>query len=309
NRRTMESMVYAGVFDSLGYTRKALIQSMDMAFQHAQREQADRQSGQSSLFAAVESSGPTTEPIPRGDGVAEYDSTDVLKYEKEMLGFYMSGHPLKKFERTLKHIRSVAIENLPRMANGAKVEIAGVILDYSIRLTRSGKEMCRLVIEDMTGSVEAIIFPAAYERIQKDVCKDVPLFISGTLEKKEDTGTPQLIVNGLKQLNHEVLEEKQERSLHLKLTPELDQDALQRLQTTLLGFRGNLSLYFHLDSGGASVNGGKVIRAHDSFRVNYTRELMERLMKVNQVDGVYLAIGDRILKQFDRRVSGRVGAR
>ena len=310
NKRALEAMFHAGAFDSLGYTRKALVESLELAFNHGQQFQADRESGQSSLFGDLLSGGgnASSEPIPRGEGVAEFDTGELLKREKEVLGFYFSGHPLGKFERVLRRIRAIPLEALGEMASGAKVEIAAVITDYSIRLTRTGKEMCRVNLEDMTGAIEAVIFPAAFDRIKKDLVKDTPLYIKANLEKREDTGTPSLIINSLDPLNHEVLEEKQEKSLHLKLSANgLDPAALTQLQTILRGSRGNLAVYFHLeraerpgqDAGAANENGGMVIRAHHSFNINYTQELRDRLARLAHVRGIYVSVGDRITSMYE----------
>lgn len=320
NKRAVEAMTYAGAFDSLGYTRKAIVESIEIAFSHGQQFQADKESGQSSLFGEMMSGGDaTSEPIPKGEGVAEFESGDLLKHEKEVLGFYFSGHPLGKFERVLRRIRAVPLEALGEMASGAKIEIAAVITDYSIRLTRTGKEMCRVNLEDMTGGIEAVIFPAAFDRLKQNLVKDTPLYIKANLEKREDTGTPSLIINSFDPLNHEVLEEKQEKSLHLKLSSNgLDPAALTQLQTILRGARGNLGVYFHLERPAArpvqsanaapdehiakksdSAGGNMVIRAHHSFNVNYTQELRDRLARLAHVQGVYVSVGDRISTMYE----------
>ncbi|MCP5480428.1 MAG: DNA polymerase III subunit alpha [Spirochaetales bacterium] len=300
NRRALEAMVYAGAFASMNYTRKALLESMEMAFAHGQKQQADRQAGQSSLFGTMAISPGSAEPIPRGDNVSEISESEILVREKEVLGFYLSGHPLKRFERTLRRIRSVPIGGLQQLASGSRVEIAGVITDHSIRLTRAKKEMCRLLIQDLSESIEAVIFPTAYEKMKQNLVQDVPLFISGILEKKEDTGTPQLIVNKLSPLNHDVLEERQEKSLHLRLdSSALDSGALGKLQTILKSARGNLTVFFHLDRG--SKPGEKdsmVIRAHETFRVHYSKDLTERLSHIKQVREIYLSVGEKISRLY-----------
>ncbi len=298
NRRTVEALIQAGAFDSLGYTRKALLSSMDVALSHGQRSQADRESGQNSLFGALTTSASVAEePIPRGEGVAEFPSHELLRLEKEVLGFYFSGHPLKKFERTLRKIRAIPLAQLGEMASGAKVEIACVINDYSFRLTKTGKEMARLQLEDMSGALEAVIFPGSLEKMKKDIIKDTPLYFNATVEKREETGTPSVILHAIQPLNGELLDEKQEKALHVKLTAgNLDPGALGQLQTVLRNFRGALSVYFHLN--GAEGGQEMVIRAHNSFNVGYSQELRDRLARLPQVEAIYLSVGESISRLY-----------
>ncbi len=304
NRRTLESMVHAGVFSSLGYTRKALIEGMEMAIQHGQRSQADRASGQTSLFGALEAGPADVEPIPRGEGVSEYGEQDILKSEKEVLGFYFSGHPLERYERMLRSIKSVAIENLGGVRGGSKVEIAGVISEFSVRLTKTQREMARMVLEDMTGHLQCTVFPASFERVRADLAPDKPVLLRGTLEKNEETGTPQLLVDAVQPLNEEVLEEKMEKSLHLKLNSgSLDNGLVQQLQTILRGYSGPLQVYFHLVPDALLTLGGdpnrdpqehyRVIRAHESFSVTLNKEMINRLEQLDPIKGVYLSVGDQ----------------
>jgi len=293
NRRMIESLIHAGCFNSLGYTRKALIESLEMAILHAQKSQEDKQSGQASLFGMIEESRDVSEPIPRGANVGEYAEADILRFEKDVLGFYFSGHPLEKYERILKSIKAVPVAALPSRASGSQVEIAGVVSEYSFRPTKTNREMCRLVIEDMTGSVAAIVFPTALEKIKHLLIKDAPLLFKGTLEKKEETGTPQILVDGAQELSRENLEEKLEKSLHLKLDSNtLSNIVVDQLQTILKCFSGPLKVYFHLQASEEKED-YRIIRAHDSFNVQLSQDMLARLRKIKEIRGIFLSVGDQ----------------
>lgn len=295
NRRMLESLVYAGCFCGLGYTRKALINCLEMAITHGQKKQADRNSGQVSLFGNTNEALAENEPIPRGSGVQEFDEAEVLKFEKDVLGFYFSGHPLKRYARVLRNMRANSIESFGQMRGGEKVDVAGVIATYSIRPTKNNREMCRLQIEDMSGVVQGIIFPQVLERVKELLGSDGPLLFRATLEKREETGTPQLIVENMRVLNRETLEEKLEKSLHLKLDRSLaDPGVIGQIQTILKGYRGSLKVYFHLVNGASDKTPPTVIRVHDSFNVQYSQDMLNRLQQFKQIKGIHLTVGDQL---------------
>ena len=302
NRRTLEALNQSGAFLSFGYRRKSLEEAMEMGLAHAQKTQNDRLSGQTSLFGSLEASEEQSELIPRGEGIAEFPESEVLSMEREVLGFYLSGHPLDKYERKLRNARIPTIEDLHKLPGDKPVELAVVIADFGIRLTRSGSEMCRLSVEDMTGSCEALILPAPLKKIRPELKKGELLFMKAILEKKEGTGTPSLLVNSLSKLDSDSVADHQEKSLHIKLgqTSEKTQ-VIAQLKTILGASRGPLCVYFHLlDDEGQRVK--QVIRAHESFRVDYSHELCERLSSVQNVHAVDLSIGDQILNKYSRSV-------
>ena len=302
NRRTLESLIHAGAFNSLNYTRKALIEGVELGIQHGQRTQKDKIAGQTSLFGDMGATGGEVEPIPRGEHVTEYTESDILKNEKDVLGFYFSGHPLARYERTLRKIKAVSIERLVQIKSGSKVEIAGVISEFSIRLTKAGKEMSRCVLEDMTGRLNCTVFPSSFEKIRGDLKNDAIVLLKGTLEKNEETGTPQLLVNGLTPINEETLDDKLEKSLHLKLNmTQMDKAVVSQLQTILRSSSGTLQVFFHLvpeqndepTAADTTNDNYRVIRAHDSFSVNLNQDMLSRLGSLNEITGIYLSVGDQ----------------
>lgn len=300
NKKTIESLIHAGAFSSLGYTRKALANSLDIAFSHAAKTQKDKLAGQDSLFSALVDSSFEDEPIPKGDGALEFPEQQLLQQEKDVLGIYFSGHPLEKYKRTLQKIRVLPLISLERCENRQRVEVAGVITESKIRLTRNGKEMCQLKLEDMSGSIEATIFNKKFEEFKSFIIKDQPLIVQANIERKEDTGTISLIVQSLQLLNQELIDEKQEKSLHLKISQNsLNKMTLARLRDIIANFKGDLQIYFHLIR--SDQNDEKlVIRAHESFKVNYSEELTRSLGAMNQIQAVYLSIGDRINQLYPK---------
>ena len=304
NRRMLEALNQSGAFLSLGYKRKSLEEAMEMGLAHAQKTQNDRLSGQTSLFGNFDSIGGQSEIIPQGSDVTEFPESELLSMEREVLGFYLSGHPLEKYKRKLRNARIPTIEDLHNLPGAKQLEVAVVVSDYSMRLTRSGAEMCRLSVEDMTGSCEAVILPAALKKIRKEELKKGALLLLGAvLEKREETGTPSLLIHKLTNLDSDLISERQEKSLHIKLKQSSGKtQVINQLKTILAASQGPLCVYFHLlDNGERKVK--QVIRAHESFRVDYSHELCKRLSSIQNVYAVDLSIGDQLMNKYKREAS------
>ncbi|MBW7858121.1 MAG: DNA polymerase III subunit alpha [Leptonema sp. (in: Bacteria)] len=290
NKRMLEALIYSGSFDSLGYTRKALVEAIEMGIQQAQAKKRDADRGQSSLFGDTLDE---SEPIPKGEGVREFTESERLRAEKQVLGIYFSGHPMKKYERALKSIRSTPIERLSLISSQSKVEIAAVIDDVQIRAGKNKREYARLQIEDLTGTVSAIAFAQIVEKKRDYLVKDSIVWIKATVEVDDDTGVPTVLVDDIEPLTDTVIEEKQERSLHLKLRKQvMDESTLNGLLQVLKSSRGPLMIYFHIQPD--TKEEPTVIRAHESFCVEWNQELAERLKSFQAVEGVYLSVGGNI---------------
>lgn len=297
NRRMLEALIHAGCFDSMGYTRKALIEAVEMGMQHAQSKQRDIAQGQSSLFGMLEEE---SEPIPRGEGVREFSEQEKLRAEKQVLGIYFSGHPMRKYERALKSLRSLPIERLAGMSSQSRVEIAAVIYEAQIRANKNKREFARLQLEDLTGTVSAIAFSQIVESRREYLVEDQIVWVKGTVDIDDDTGVPTLLIEDLTPLTDEVIEEKQERSLHLKLRKQdMDENSLQGLVQVLKSSRGPLLIYFHIEAENSEPT---VIRAHESFCVEWNQDLAERLKSFRGVQGAYLSVGGQVRPLFEAAV-------
>lgn len=291
NRRTVESFIHAGCFDNLGYTRKSLFEGLEKALAHGQSVAKDRISGQESLFGS-ETATTEAEPIPRGEGVMEYDEATLLNLEKQVLGIYFSGHPLQKFERLLRNARVPSIEKLPEMPNGAKIEIPVVLTECKTAINKRNQEYGRLTIEDLTGRVDCIVFHKQFINIRNYLEVDQAVWVRGTLDINDETGTAQIRVEDVKPLNRDSVEEKLERSLHLQLNASsLDNSIVDELVTIVRCHRGALSVYFHLNGHETKET---VIRAHDSFSMDWNEELSRKLNAMPEIKSVFLTIGDQI---------------
>ena len=193
NKRTVENFIKAGAFDSFGANRRQMMmiygQMMDDAAQKKKKDFA----GQMSLFdfAAEEDKASFKVKIP---DVSEYSKEDLLAFEKEVLGFYISGHPLEEYEEQWKngisHVTTdflpVEEGELPKVHDGERAIVGGMITAKTMKATKTNKMMAFLNVEDLVGNVEVIVFPRDYEKNAALLNVDSKVFVSGRISAEED---------------------------------------------------------------------------------------------------------------------------
>lgn len=193
NKRTIENFVKAGAFDGLGANRKQAMQIYPTMVERAAQEKKNSLSGQLSLFDLV-SDDTKKEYEIQLPNVEEYDNETFLALEKEVLGVYISGHPLQDYEeRWKKNITAVTTDFLfdeeeesSRVEDGKQVTIGGMIVGKVIKYTKNQKVMAFLTIEDLVGTVEVIVFPRDYEKNQNLLVDDAKIFIQGRVNAEDE---------------------------------------------------------------------------------------------------------------------------
>jgi DNA polymerase-3 subunit alpha len=194
NKKTIESLIKAGAFDSLGHTRKGLLtvhaDAID-AFLDVKRNEAV---GQFDLFGSMfgeEDSGPglvVTPPIP----TTEWDKADRLAFEREMLGLYVSDHPLFGIEHVLNKAAERQIATLSEggvggpVTDGAVVTLAGILGGVQRRITKQGRAWASATLEDLSGAVEVLFFPNTYELVGQYLAEDAVVVVKGRVDRRDD---------------------------------------------------------------------------------------------------------------------------
>ena len=200
NKRVVENLIKSGAFDSFPANRRQMMliygQIMDEAAQKKKTELA----GQMSLFdfAAEEDKEAFKVKIPV---VAEYSKGDLLAFEKEVLGFYISGHPLEEYEeqwkRGISHVTTDFLPpeegELPKVHDGERATVGGMITTKTMKATKTNKMMAFITIEDLVGTVEVIVFPRDYEKIGKMLNVDDKVFVSGRISAEEDRASKMIL--------------------------------------------------------------------------------------------------------------------
>ena len=191
NKRMIESFIKAGAMDDLEGTRSRLFAAVDSAIECGQSAWKDRLSGQVGLFGADFSAEEHPEkPLPN---VPDWLPKDKLTYEKEMLGFYVTGHPLDQYRDKVKDLATHDSSSLEGLAKGVDVAICGVLTTIQRRRNREGKPWASMLLEDLSGSVEALLFTTQYERLAPMLEEDKAVLVRG-LALPEENAPPKISV-------------------------------------------------------------------------------------------------------------------
>ncbi|MCL1797518.1 MAG: DNA polymerase III subunit alpha [Eggerthellaceae bacterium] len=242
NRKTLDSLIKAGAFDSTGYTRKQLMYFVDETplLESASKRQKDKDMGQTSffdLFAEAPDSG-FSEEIPAPDGV-EWDKKLLLRYEKEILKIYVSEHPLQPFEEAISRMTKFSLGDLAEHEKEIpSATFVGMISGVSERLTKRGKKMANFTLEDTTGYIECVCFE--YDKNKEALFEDAIVKVRAKFEPS-DRGN-QLMVFAADILE---LSEKDNGPFHLELkltSAQFDQNTSVHLNRILKAYPGSDSV-------------------------------------------------------------------
>ena len=193
NKRAVESFIKAGALDGLGGTRKQFMSVFSQVMDRTQKDRKNNMAGQLSLFDIVEEEEKEGLALKLPD-VGEYPKEMKLAFEKEVLGIYVSGHPLEEYEVAWRKKISNTTADFAydeetqgvRVKDGAKAVIGGLIAGKTIKYTKDNKIMAFLTIEDLVGTVEVIVFPKTYEQSASFLTEDAKVFVQGRISVEED---------------------------------------------------------------------------------------------------------------------------
>jgi DNA polymerase-3 subunit alpha len=187
NKRAIESLIQAGVFDSLGYKRAQLYNSIEAILEFGQSVQGSRSSGQSSLFDVLENDQKNLVTYPALPEVEEWSQGEKLNREKNLLGVYISGHPLLRYEQEYNSFTNVRLGDSSSILEGTVAKAAGIVVDIRKKIDRKGNTMAFVQLEDFTGKGELIFFSDAYAKYHQLLYVDSVLFVSGSAESNGDS--------------------------------------------------------------------------------------------------------------------------
>jgi DNA polymerase III subunit alpha len=287
NKRVIESLIKAGALDTFG-KRGALMAAVDKAMERAQKAQRDTAAGQHGLFGALagifddaaDAGAHTVDPLPN---VPDWDENQRLQAEKEVLGFFVSGHPMDKYAEKLKNLRTVdtvtALEMKPappparrgQQTNENDIAIAGVIVGLKVaKSKRSGELYAQASLEDTVGKIDLICFPKDYARLAELLKIDVPVLVKGQLRAEEDAA-PKLCLSSIQAL--EDVKVKLPQSVRIKVTLDRATDqTLISLHEMIQGAPGPGRLMINLEQQGEFI----VMLEPEGITVGADRAFIER---------------------------------
>jgi len=185
NHKVIESLIKSGAFDSTGCLRSQMIAALDEILDHAKAVQRDRLSGQMNLFsigASIEQDNNVNVEMP---DIQEWPKLKKLAFEKETLGFFLTGHPLEGVVDELNMVSSTSLEGLAKWSEGKPVRLGGLFQSYREHKSKKGDRMAFAVLEDMTSSVEVIIFPNTFNECMDLLGTDEPVVVLGQVQHGE----------------------------------------------------------------------------------------------------------------------------
>lgn len=191
HRRALEALIYCGAFDKINANRNQLLHDLDPILNWAQSRAKDQASGQTNLFDSVRNGSGQASQInyqnaPTASPVEDLSPTEKLKREKELLGFYVSDHPLEATKPASAILSAITLanpENLPK-----KKPVSAIILLSEVKkiMTKNNDPMAFVQMEDISGQMEGVVFPKSYERVSEYLQEDARLIVWGKIEQKDD---------------------------------------------------------------------------------------------------------------------------
>ncbi len=266
NKKTIESLIKSGAFDSFNIKRSQLMAKYEDVISGFVKQKKDNFSGQMSLFSS--SSSNTSEDYP---DIKEYPYDVLLNFEREMLGVYLSGHPLDQYKKVISKTVTVTSadfksddENQANLKDGQPVTAGGIITECKTIFTRNSNMMAFVTIEDYYGTIEAIVFPNIYEEYRNILTQDSPIFINGRVSIKEEE-EPKVLCDDISPMSSAV------SKLYIKVPDSFNDNILREIKTILKQHRGNIPVIIYFEKG------NKKMQAEQNLWVAPSRELYDRL--------------------------------
>ncbi len=288
NRRVLEQLIKSGALDGLGgaHHRAQLLAALDAAMERGAAEQRDRRSGQTSLFgmlAATPMVVSSTTPTQGADTYPEieiWSPKQLLAFEKEALGFYVSGHPLDRYRGDLQRYASATTADFAAGRRGVgDGSIGGIVSQYREMITKKGDKMARFMLEDAEGTLEVIAFPKTFEKVRHVLVSDEPILCSGAIKNEGNAESPEwkMLLESAAPLSQ--LREQKTSKVEIHLNAEsLTVDQVDELKTILANAtRGNCMAYVRLKIAQRSET---VVMLPDAWAVSPTEDLLTRLERL-----------------------------
>jgi len=246
NRRVVESFIKSGSFDSLSPRRAALLAAVERTMESGQRRQRDQEQGQASLFGmlagqAVDTPGPAPDALPE---TPEWGEAERLAFEKESLGFFITGHPLERVKDELRQWTTVTIAGLAGLTESREVSVGGLTSALRLLKTKKGDRMATFVLEDLDGTLEVLVFPETYSKVALRLADDQVVVVKGKAEAV-DEGKPRLLASEVLSLEQTRLSEARRLTVRVPLAL-WDRNKGERLRDILGARQGDCSVLIEL---------------------------------------------------------------
>ncbi|MEJ2200480.1 MAG: DNA polymerase III subunit alpha, partial [Desulfuromonadaceae bacterium] len=274
NKKVVEALIKCGAFDSLQGKRAQYLAVLEEVMEIAQKMQREKEAGQASLFGTEEI------VFHKGNGYGKLPEMDewpekiLLGFEKEALGFYITGHPLARHGALIKRFATCDTAGLYERSDKEEVKVCGMVAGLKELTTKKGDRMAFVTLEDLSGFVEMVVFPEVYQASMELLKGEEPLLVSGTLDMGEESC--KLLASEV--LSLQEVKERLTKRVHFRLTtPGLSESQLQQLKTILGRYRGGCEVLLHLIIPNRSET---IIRLPEKLWVSASDEIMDAAEKL-----------------------------
>jgi DNA polymerase-3 subunit alpha len=259
NRKVIESLIKCGAMDDFGLFRSQMMSMLPECLDQSAKAHRDRDRGQLSFFdmGLSQESGFKRFNV-QAPQIREWPEIQLLAFEKDILGFYISGHPLVRYEHLLKRFSSCGIAHLAGRTDGEEISIVGLINKIKITTTRAKAEkMAILKVEDLAGIVEVLVFPNTYRQVSKNIVANNVVLIRGKLNLREDS--PKILASNITAIDEAY---RLISAINIDLSG-LKENILGTLKEKLALSPGSVPVYLHLDM--SPTRKTKILVAQDLF--------------------------------------------
>ncbi len=298
NKKAVESLIKAGALDSLNINRAAHMAVYEGLIESAQQDSRKNIEGQMSLFQINAEQMEVQGASARLPDAANFSKEILTSMEKEMLGVYLSDHPLKDYEEQIRSLTDVTAEDLAhaadqeeagevpagqsRIFDGMKVVMAGIITSRKTLTTKNNKLMAFVDMEDLYGNVEVVVFPNVYERCSRLISEDSLILVKGTVNFKEGE-LPKILANEVLDLREASAGAKLAAGSPVKIRlPDHLEDGIERIREILVSHRGDTPVILYLGTSGKSMKTKPDlwVNPDDAFREAVTKLIGNENLKI-----------------------------
>lgn len=305
NKRVLEALIKVGAFDtSEKFNRKTLLDNMEFIVTFAEKKQEEKLMGQTSLFDLGENVQTSEEQLSINES-QEFDEKQKLSLEAELLGIYVSGHPLMRFKDIMTKLTSMNIASIQDLPTVAKPEgfnprqgdandpskrsmiIAGMISESKVILTKKGDKMAFVTFEDLSGKIECLFFPRVYAEFQHLLIADEPLLLSGSVNLAEDP--KKFYPNKISLLK----DESDDRVTSVRVCVPLNHlnpHSLTQLKQIVLSYRGSVPVHFIFEN----AEGRARMMLDDNFLVSPSPQMASKLNELFNTNSVSFIIDGKV---------------
>jgi len=240
NRKVIESLIKCGAFDSLGAKRSQLLQILDNAIEIGSSMQKEKESGQVSLFESLEDFKETHLELP---DIPEWPESKLLNFEKELIGVYITSHPLAKYEEEIKKYATCNTISLKEFNDKSQVTIGGIIKSVKQITDKKERQMVFLSLEDTMSNVEIVVFSDVFEKVGDKLRENTLVLVKGRVNLQEGKN-PKITAEEIIELAEAQAEFS--KVIHIKVDESIDEKTLLQLKNLLTKFKGNSAINIHV---------------------------------------------------------------